>query len=96
MDTLDTGWILNFAILAGVIFLISKAGTQSERLKKIEMLLMSHPDIDTSVLDLSAQAKKMIMDGHKYRAMALHREQTDSTARSAELAVEKFIAQQSS
>lgn len=94
MDTLDMGWILNFTILVGVIFLISKASTHSERLKKIEMLFMSQPDIDTSVLDLSAEAKKLIMDGHKYRAMAVHREQTDSTARSAELAVEKFIAQQ--
>ncbi|NHZ90479.1 hypothetical protein F2P45_15840 [Massilia sp. CCM 8733] len=94
MDAINMGWLLILTNLACVIVLLSKASTHSERLKKIEMLILSQPDIDTSVLDLSAEAKKMIMDGHKYRAMALHREQTDSTARSAELAVEKFIAQQ--
>lgn len=95
MDAINSDWLLVFTILVCVILLLSKASLHSERLKRIEMLLLSQPGIDVTVLEISPEVKKMIADGHKYRAMALHREQTDSTARSAELAVEQYIARQS-
>ncbi|NHZ64282.1 hypothetical protein [Massilia genomosp. 1] len=57
-------------------------------------MLLSYPGIDKTSLELSPEVKEMINNGHKYKAMILHRKQTESCARSSELAVEEYIAEQ--
>jgi hypothetical protein len=94
MDTFELNQTMFIAILFCMGIVLSKLGAQAERLKRLEILLLSLPGVDKAVLDLSPQVKAMIDDGHKYTAMTLHRKQTESCARSAELAVEAYIAQQ--
>ncbi|HEX8613716.1 MAG TPA: hypothetical protein VF800_20755 [Telluria sp.] len=94
MDAFELNEMMVIVILVCIGIVLSKLALQAERLKRIETLLLSYPGIDKSLLDVSPEVKDMIKNGHKYKAMVLHRKQTESTARNAELAVEEFIAQQ--
>ncbi|MFB9240161.1 hypothetical protein IV454_21835 [Massilia antarctica] len=93
MSATDLDYMLNMAMLIGVILLLSRVGALTERLKKIETLLLTLP-VDKTALDLSPEVKQLIAEGHKNKAMALHRKQTESSGRSAQTAVEDYIARE--
>lgn len=94
MDVLDLNEMMVIVILVCEGIVLSRLGIQAERLKRIETLLLSYPGIDKTSLDLPPEVKDLINDGHKHKAMMLYRQKTESCARSAELAVEGYIAQQ--
>ena len=93
MSATDLDYVLNMAILIGVILLLSRVGGLTERLKKVETLLLTLP-VDKTALDLSPEVKKMIAEGRKNKATALHQKQTESSLRSAQTAVEEYIARE--
>ncbi|MDM5176898.1 hypothetical protein PO883_06765 [Massilia sp. DJPM01] len=93
MSDADVNFVVMFTILIGVILLLSRVGGLTERLKKVETLLLTLP-VDMTALDLSPEVKKLIAEGHKNKATALHQKQTESSGRSAQTAVEDYIARE--
>ncbi|MDQ1812889.1 hypothetical protein RBA41_06185 [Massilia sp. CCM 9210] len=95
MSATDLDYMLNMTILIGVILLLSRVGALTERLKKVETLLLTLP-VDKTALDLSPDVKKLIAEGRKNKAVALHQKQTESSGRNAQTAVEEYIAREAS
>lgn len=93
MDAFELNEMVVIVMLFCVGIMLSKLAALVERMKRIETLILSLPGVNQASLNLSSEVEELIDDGHKYKAMILHRTQTESCARSAESAVEEYIAQ---